>query len=259
MNFKKDQAGAVCRLAVACLAVWLGLAAPARAQWELDAEAGALVSVPYLETQTPRTTGTFLDLRNELAVRKRPIFRLRLSYTFNDKHTLSVLAAPLVVASEGRLGRVVNYNGVLFPADTPLRTEYQFNAYRLTYRYAFVRTERLRLAAGLTAFVRDGDLRVSSASQFRGKPGVGVLPLLNVYASWQPVRSVQLLVEGDGLGTSNGRAIDAFGGVVVNLTNWLGVKGGYRIIEGKADTDDFYTRAWFNFVTGGVVVTLPRR
>ncbi|WP_266364051.1 porin family protein [Tellurirhabdus rosea] len=232
---------------------------PAQAQLQLDAETGGLLSVPYLETRIPGETGTFIDLKNDLTIQKRPFVRLRLSYTINDRHTLSLLAAPLIVASEGSISRPVLFNGVTFPADVPLRTEYQFNTYRLTYRYAFVRSERVRLAAGLTAFARDGDVRVESATQQQGNRGLGVLPLLNIYASWKPVNALQVIVEGDGLGSPNGRAIDLFGGVAVQVTDWLAIKGGYRVVEGKADNEEVFTRAWFNFASGGVLLTIPGR
>ena len=113
------------------------------AQFYLDIESGVVLS-GYNDVRSPGTTGTRLSLSEELEADPTFFFRARLGFTFRERHTLMALYAPLLVESEGQVDRIVAFEGVDFPANTPLRSRFRFNSYRLTYRYDLYRSDRLQ-------------------------------------------------------------------------------------------------------------------
>ena len=118
--------------------IGLGTSA-AYAQLELDVETGAALS-GYNKVRIPGDGGTFINLSESLEVTPTAFYRLRLSYTINDKHTISALFAPLTINYNGIFGQELQFLDANFAATEPLDVRYQFNSYRLTYRYNFPRT-----------------------------------------------------------------------------------------------------------------------
>jgi len=80
---------------------------------------------------------------------------------------------PLSLDGSGSVGRPIEFNGITFPAGTPLETFYRFNSYRLTYRYGIKSSGKLRLGLGLTAFVRDAAIRLTGGGLDSENANVG--------------------------------------------------------------------------------------
>ena len=100
----------------------LVLAAPAAAQWSLDAE-GGLTWSGYNDVRIPGDAGTLLSLRRDLRPETRAFGRLRLSWQFHPRHTLSVLYAPLRFPSVGTLDRDVSFVDRIFPAGQEIQAD----------------------------------------------------------------------------------------------------------------------------------------
>jgi len=106
-----------------------------QAQGWAQLETGIAIS-GYNDVQSPGTTGTRFSLSEELEAENVIFFRLRLGWNINEKHTVTLLAAPLRFNSSGSLDRDLVYEGVTFPAGTPLEGTYRFDSYRITWRRA---------------------------------------------------------------------------------------------------------------------------
>ncbi|MGB3092048.1 MAG: hypothetical protein WBC42_02410, partial [Candidatus Zixiibacteriota bacterium] len=119
--------------ALAAILLLLGLP-QARAEWSMDVEAGAVFS-GYNDVRIPYESGIKFSLTKDLETDADYFIRLRLSYSFNDKHHISALAAPLRLDASGRIDRLVRFNEMEFAANAPLKARYRFDSYRLTYRY----------------------------------------------------------------------------------------------------------------------------
>jgi len=122
----------------------------ARSQVFLDVESGVVFS-GYNDVRIPGDQGTLFSLSEELDASPKVFYRVRAGYTFGTRHNLSVLYAPLEVKSDGSLNRDLTFEGVIFPANTPLEGTYKFNSYRLTYRYDIVERPRFEFGLGFTA------------------------------------------------------------------------------------------------------------
>ena len=65
---------------------------PAQCDWFLDAETG-YVWPGYIDIRIPNETGTLFSLKDDLPAGSKIVYRLRLGYRFNPKHSISVLFA----------------------------------------------------------------------------------------------------------------------------------------------------------------------
>ena len=240
----------------ATVMVWLGVLFPAQAvsQLRLDVESGIAAS-GYNDVRIPGDAGTDFSLSEDLSTASDAYFRVRLDYRLGSRHTLSVLYAPLTLHAEGILDSDVHFAGEEFPGGTDVDGTYTFNSYRLTYRYSLRETERFEAGIGFTAKIRDAAIKVEGGGLSAEKTNVGFVPLLNFRLLWTATDRVDLLLEGDALAAPQGRAEDILAGVLVDVTDSVQVRLGYRFVEGGADNDEVYTFALINYASAGVVVS----
>jgi len=240
------------RLTFACCLVLA--AARAFAGWDGEVEGGA-VFAGYNDVSVPGDGGTRVSLTDELSTDVGWFYRLRFGYTFNDRHTLSALVAPLSVDAGGTAPADVLFDGVTFPAGTNLAATYRFDSYRLTYRYTFGPWGRFRLGLGATAKLRDAAIALEGGGLAAEKTNVGVVPLVNFRLTYALAERVTLVWEGDALAAPQGRAEDVFLGAVVPLTATAAVKGGYRVLEGGVDVAEVYNVALFHYAAAALVLS----
>ena len=220
------------------------------AQLSLDVETGAAIS-GYNEVRIPGAGGTFIDLSESLESSATFFYRLRLSYTINDAHTLSLLYAPLALPYDGVFGKELQFLNTTFGANQLLDVRYQFNSYRFTYRYDFPRTKRFRFGIGATAKIRDAVIEVNGEK----KTNVGFVPLINFRAEWIAKEKLSFVLKGDALATPQGRAEDVLLAAEFYPNRLVSLKMGYRILEGGADNDEVYNFSLVHYAVIGGTVT----
>lgn len=240
------------RSALLCILV-LG-AGGLRADGFLEAEAGAAFT-GYNDVRIPSDTGTKLSLATDTHSDPALALRLRGGYTFAGRHSIMVLAAPLTVRGSGTLDRAVTYQGATFAAGAKLESSYRFDSYRLTYRYAFLKTEALDLAAGLTVKLRSADIALMSDAAYAHRSDLGVVPLVSARAEWRFAGPASLLLDADALVTPFGRAEDVLLALQYRASEPVALRLGYRILEGGSDGGGkVYTFALFHYATAGISV-----
>jgi hypothetical protein len=223
----------------------------AYSQWLVDVETGLALS-GYNNVRIPRGTGTEFSLSKDLKTDSTFFFRLRLGYQIGSKHTLSFLVAPLSLNASGRVNKSIRFFEEDFPADVPLKAVYRFNSYRLTYRYDFIRKENLMLGLGFTAKIRDAAVSVEGNNKKSEKTNVGFVPLINFRFEWFFAKKLSLLLDGDALAASQGRAEDVLLSLQLHLNEDVTLKAGYRILEGGANVEEVYNFALIHFVIAGI-------
>jgi hypothetical protein len=237
------------------LALILLLSFPAFAQWQIDLE-GGLVSSGYNDVRIPNEGGTLISLNDDLETESDLFWRARVNYRLADKHLISVFAAPLRLEATGAVNKVVSFEGTDFPALTGLTADYRFDSYRLTYRYRIYRSSDLQLGLGFTAKIRDAEVALSGGGKSASLTNTGFVPLINFALDWEFAERLHLLFAGDALAAPQGRAEDVLLAVKYEPTPKLGVKVGYRLLEGGADVDDVYNFTLLHYFVIGVVATL---
>jgi hypothetical protein len=226
---------------------------PAIAQLSVDAEANVIAGVPYNKVRIPARGGTQFDLANDLKIQNRLTYRVRVNYLLGKRHVVSALYAPLTIRSRGMMNRDIVYSGETYSAGENINAVYKFNSYRLTYRYMFKSSEKFKFGLGLTGKIRDADITLSQEGTTSDFPDLGVVPLFNFYFDLRVFENTNVLLEGDALGSKQGRAEDVFLGVTYAFSESLSAKAGMRILEGGADVDRNYNFTWVNYVSAGVI------
>lgn len=227
------------------------------AQITVDVETG-VVSTGYNDVRIPGDQGTLFSLKDDLKPDAKAFYRLRAGYTFKSRHTISVLYAPLEIKSEGSVPNDISFQGEVFPANTKLYGTYKFNSYRLTYRYDIVQKPKFEFGLGLTAKIRDARISLSSTGHLDEKTNIGFVPIINFRLLWKVVDRFGLLMDGDALVGKQGRAEDVLFAATYKLSDKLGIRAGYRILEGGSDGDKVYGFALFHYASVGVTYTFNK-
>ena len=223
-----------------------------QAQLHLDVETGGVFS-GYNDVRIPGDGGTLFSLSEELGIDPSLFFRVRAFYDFNPRHHLGVLIAPLSLAATGQLDRDLIFQGKTFTANSPLNATYRFNSYRLVYRYDFLLKEKLEMGVGITAKIRDAEISVRGDGMEAKKTNVGFVPILHFRMLWNFYDKFALLVDGDALAAPQGRAEDVLAALHYQVSDGIGFKLGYRILEGGADNDVVYNFSLFNYAVIGAI------
>jgi hypothetical protein len=239
--------------ALPLLLLVIGWAAPARAGFETDLEAGVVFATRN-DARIPGNGGSDLSLVDDLSSDPAPAFRVRLGYRLGQRHLITALYAPLQVNARGTLDRDVSFMGATYPAGSPLLAVYRFNSYRLTYRYSFIWREGLDVAAGFTGKIRDAETSLYGA-EARRKTNIGFVPLLNVHVAWRPRGGAfGVVFDADALAAPQGRAEDVLLAATWRVRDDVELRVGYRTVEGGADNAKVYSFAWFHYVVAGLAV-----
>jgi hypothetical protein len=228
------------------------------AQAIIDFETGS-VFTGYNDVRIPGVQGTFFSFKDDLKAKTKIFYRLRASYTIKSRHTLSLLYAPLETKSEGSVAKDIFFEGVLFQANTQLNGTYKFNSYRLTYRYDIINKPKIFFGLGFTAKIRDAGIRLSSPSLSAEKTNVGFVPVINFRIWWKIDDKFGLLLDGDALAAPQGRAEDVLIAATFKFSNDIGIRAGYRILEGGANNDEVYNFALFNYASVGISYTFNNK
>jgi hypothetical protein len=224
-------------------------------QASFDIETGA-VATGYNNVRIPGDLGTLFSLKTDLISKTEIFFRLRANYTIKSRHTLSLLYAPLETVSKGNVPYDILFEGETFPANTDLTGTYKFNSYRFTYRYEIVLKPKFEFGLGFTAKIRDAKIALASSSLESEKTNVGFVPIINFRMFWKPYEKLGFLLEGDALAAPQGRAEDVLVAAIYRVSDRIGLKAGYRILEGGAENDEVYNFALFNYASVGLFIYL---
>jgi len=189
-------------------------------------------------------------------VGKGPWAAGRVYFTWNitERHGVRFLAAPLSYTETGTFDTPVTFVDRTFAAGVPTEATYQFNSWRVSYRYRFHRGERWRWWVGFTAKIRDAEVRLSQPTTGTAKKtDLGFVPLAHLSGDFRFANRWRFLLDLDALAGGPGRAEDLSLKVGYDVGEHWTVTGGYRTVEGGVDIDDVYNFAWFNYaVVSGV-------
>ncbi len=181
----------------------------------------------------------------------KPFFRARLELSLGAKNQFLLLYAPLSIRSSAVLESKIDFQNQEFAAGMKTDALYTFNSYRLSYRRYLISNEKWELALGITAKIRDAEIRLSNNQFSASKTDFGFVPLIHIYAVYK-AKKIKYLLDADALAGGPGRAVDAFAGVHYTFSEKIDFKLGYRILEGGANTS-VYNFTLIHFLNVGFV------
>lgn len=181
-----------------------------------------------------------------------PTYRIAASIQVDD-HEWHILYAPVEIELNGTPDKSIIFSGETFSANEKTQFYYKFNSYRIGYIYHPQVGKKWSYGFGVTAKVRDAEVRITQGALKAKKANVGFVPLFHLEATRQLTTSLDFFTEFEGLAASQGRAID----LGLFLRQKIGDYNsklvlGVRTLEGGADNKKVYNFAWFNSVVLGV-------
>ncbi len=231
----------------------------AYAQLNVEIESGAAFN-EYNNVRPPNSdkqSGTLFSLTDDFEPQQPSVFfRASLAYTIAGRHTVAVVAAPLTLRYDNNTIANFQFEGRTYNG-SPITALYQFNTYRLSYRYRLVDREKVLLALGITGLLRDAKIELEQEGSSEKNTDLGFVPLLSFDFRYHFTNRFDFVLGGDALVGPQGRAEDIFGGLTYAfIADRLALKLGYRLLEGGADVSSVYNFTYVHFASAGVRVTL---
>jgi len=200
------------------------------------------------DVQIPNTAaGTRFSLEELAGNGPWPAGRFYFTWNIRGKHSVRLLLAPLSYTETGIFEAPVSFAGENYAPGDPTEATYQFNSWRVSYRYRFKNGERWRWWVGFTAKVRDAKIRLQQGATTSQDTDVGFVPLLYLRGDWRFSERWHFILDLDALAGGPGRAEDLSLKLSYDVGDRWSVAGGYRVVEGGVDIDEVYNFAWFNY------------
>lgn len=235
-------------LALLTLATWT-LAQPTtgQARFEVELEAGPTWQSRN-EVEIPNDgTATRFSLTDLVGSGPWPAGRFTFTWNISKRHGMRVLLAPLSYTETGTFEQPVIFVGETYAPGVPTEATYQFNSWRLTYRYQFWRGKRWNWWIGFTGKLRDAKIELAQGPVTSEDTDLGFVPLIYLRGDYRFTKRWHFLLELDALGGGPGRAEDLSLRLGREIGERWAVMFGYRTVEGGVDIDDVYNFAWFNY------------
>jgi hypothetical protein len=199
------------------------------------------------DVRIPPESGTEFSIVDLIGVGPTPTARVEGTVELNRRHGLRFVYAPLRVSGSGVPSSPIAFADGRF---APIRTDadYQFDSYRLTYRYRFYSSDTWQWKVGFTGFVRDARIALTQPGVAAEDTDIGFVPLVHLSGEAALSPRWRFRLELDGSAAPQGRAFDVLAALEYTPTPRTMFSAGYRTIEGGADVDAVYTFAWLNAV-----------
>jgi hypothetical protein len=245
------------------------LAEPPVVEWSLGAELGFLAVASHIVQLS--NDGSRFDYRKDGGQDVLfPFFRLSTDLKFKGRHAIVFLYQPLKLTGETVLSEETVFDGIVFPAGTPLNSTYGFPFWRISYLYDFLRRPGDEVALGFSLQIRDATIVFTSADGTlrASRRDVGPVPAIKFRGRWAFENGVWWGTEIDGIyapvsginGSSEeitGALLDASLRVGYDFTNRVSGFLNVRYLGGGAvgtqsdptPPSDGYTKNWLHFVT----------
>jgi hypothetical protein len=204
------------------------------------------------DVRIPNDTGTKFSLRDIQGSGPFLSGRVFLTYALNPKHEFGLLAAPLSITETGELQEPVFFAGESFAAGPGVKATYQFNSYRMTYRYRIYAGDRWTWKLGITGKIRDAKIELSDGTTSARDDDLGFVPLLHLDGVCRLSDKWNFHLNMDGLAAPQGRAFDISLKARYSFSKNWDAAFGYRMLEGGADVDRVYTFAWLHYATASI-------
>ncbi|MBN1356567.1 hypothetical protein JXA40_09940 [bacterium] len=218
--------------------------------FDLELETGS-VWFTRNDIRIPGDIGTQFDMMDLTGSSPDGYLRLHAVYGFNEYHALRITLAPLKVEGTGTLDQDVFFQDSRFEKNRSTTGTFQFNTYRLTYRWMFHLGVKWNWGIGGALLVRDAEVALRQGMNRASNDDLGLVPLLHLYGLYRFGEWISVVLDAEGAGSSQGRAIDAAVRFEHAWPSGWRIFAGYRVLEGGADNDSVYTFAWLHHAVAG--------
>jgi hypothetical protein len=182
--------------------------------------------------------------------------RIGVGAAIGERHIIGLSFAPYELETEGQFSQSVTFQESVFLAGETVRSAYQLNLYRLSYHYRAIGTDRLRAAVGVSVQLRSTRAALTGADASVAKRAWGFRPLVSARLRWQLLSPASLRVDADAVRGPGERWEDVLVAVEVEPAERFRFRAGYRLLEGRVDSDALYNASLVHHFLVGMTLTL---
>jgi len=226
--------------------LFLGVVSADEYPWSVNLETGAVWQARN-DVRIPGDSGTRFSISDSASVGALPFYRLESVINLSEKGQLRFLIAPFRYSESGVPDKGLFFVDQSFSAGQKTKFTYQFNSYRVSYRYLYKDTSSWQVWLGGTVKIRDAEIALQQGNVKAKDSNVGFVPLFNLFSDYQLNHRWRFIVDFDGLLGPQGRALDLGLKFLYDIDKHWYLGAGYRTLEGGADNDKVYNFAWFNY------------
>jgi hypothetical protein len=199
------------------------------------------------DVRIPPATGTQFSMLDLTGSGPTAYVRVAATFRLAARHQVRLVAAPVQTTDTGTFSTPVTFVDQTFAPGVPTEGTYKFNTYRLGYRYTLHDSRNWHVEIGAALLTRDAKIEVSQGNATARDTDLGFVPLASFSFTRRLADRAALVFDVEGLGSKQGRAIDALLKLDFALSDRWTLGAGYRTIEGGADVDTVYNFAWLHF------------
>jgi hypothetical protein len=214
-------------LLLVCLALLVPAVATAQDDNRFSLSLGVFFTDRASETSVDGADGSIgsrVDLESELGLEaSEAVFRLDGYFKFNDRHRIDISVFDLSRDATRQIDAQITWQNVVFPIDTTVDSNFDFNIYKLAYTWSFLRREKGYL--GFTGGLYVADFAVNlSAENIADRAGGGVtapLPVIGLRGEYRFTDKWTFRASGELFGLEyeamDGSLIDLYAGIDYRL------------------------------------------
>ena len=199
------------------------------------------------DVRDPGDTGTLFSFKSLNAVGPDAYVRVYGEWRASARHTWRVLYAPLEVSGTGSLPASTFFVDTTFAPGVPTLGTYKFNNYRANWRYTLNDSPGWRIQLGAGVLVRDARIELRQGELQAADPDLGFVPVAVFSAERQISPQLNFIFDFEGLGSTQGRALDGSLKLTYDVTPRWRLGAGYRGLEGGADVESVFTFAFIHY------------
>ena len=199
------------------------------------------------DVRIPPATGTGFSMLDLTGSGPDAYVRIAATFRLAARHQIRLVAAPVQTTGSGTFSTPVTFVDQTFAPGVATEGTYKFNTYRIGYRYTLHESHDWHVEIGAALLTRDAKIELRQGGQAARDTDLGFVPLASFALSRRLSERAALVFDVEGLGSKQGRAIDALLKIEVALSDRWALGAGYRTIEGGADVDAVYNFAWLHF------------
>jgi len=151
--------------------------------------------------------------------------RISVEVGLGQRHTIILLYAPLDLVTRATLGRDIVFKQTLFASGEVVDHRYLFDAYRGSYLFKLVRSERWTWEIGGSLQIRNASVELrtvdAATSRFVAENDIGTVVALKTRLRFDPNPHLWAMLEADG--SSSFGIFKSFSGAIYDVALTLGV------------------------------------
>jgi len=235
-------------LLLVCLALFVPGVVTAQDDNRFSLSLGVFITDRASETSVDGADGSIgsrVDLESELGLdTSEAVFRMDGYFKFNDRHRIDFSVFDLSRDATRQIDAQITWQNVVFPIDTTVDSNFDFNIYKLAYTWSFLRREKGYL--GFTGGLYVADFAVDlSAENITDRAGGGVtapLPVIGLRGEYRFTDKWTFRASGELFGLEyeamDGSLIDLYAGIDYRLFEHLAIGAALNSVTLDVEVSD---------------------